>query len=92
MISIHYSRYEQVQSERHSWLRVPLEHLAILGLLKRISPFSKREGRFVWLEQTLDGQRFKVAFEWYTGNKLETTGTPKKVEHERVSALPAYFP
>lgn len=90
MISIHYSRYEQVQSERHSWLRVPLEHLAILGLIKRISPFSKREGRFVWLEQTLDGQRFKVAFEWYTGNKLETT--VKKVEHEHARTLPAYFP
>lgn len=90
MNSIHYSRYEQVQSERHSWLRVPLEHLTILGLTKQISPFSKREGRFVWLEKALDAERFRTAFEWYTGTKLELS--EKEVEHAEVRKLPAYFP
>jgi len=88
--SIHYARYERMVSERHAWLRVPVEHLDILNLLKRISPFSKKDGKFVWLEKSLDAERFRTAFEWYTGSSLEQTEKP--VEHTTVQKMPAYFP
>lgn len=88
-VSIHYATYERFVSERHAWLRVPVEHLDILGLLKRITPFSMREGRFVWLEKNLDAERFRVAFEQYTGNRLEVTETA--VEHAKARSLPAFF-
>lgn len=87
--AIHYACYERMVSERHAWLRVPLEHLDVLGLAKLISPFSKREGKFVWLEKTLDAERFRNAFEHYTGTRLCAEDEP--VEHAKARALPAFF-
>lgn len=88
--SIHHARYERMVSERHAWLRVPIEHLDILNLLKRISPFSKKDGSFVWLEKSLDAERFRTAFEWYTGTKIESSEKP--VKHETVQKMPSFFP
>ncbi len=87
--SIHYARYERFVSDRHAWLRVPLEHIDILGLLKLITPFSKRDGGFVWLEKSLDAERFRVAFERYTGSRLDSVEAP--VEHAFARSLPAFF-
>lgn len=83
------ARYELMVSAKTEWLKVPLDHLVILGLAKRVSPFSKRDGKSVWLERSVDAERFRSTFLWYTGSQPKEKEQP--VEHETARKLPAYF-
>lgn len=89
--SIHATRSytRMVSNKTGEWLRVPLDHLTVLGLLKRVSPFSKRDGKFVWLEKSIDAVRFRHAFEHYTGNKFEDEEVV--VDDSIARSLPHYF-
>lgn len=47
----------------HGYLRVPLSVLKDLGLFHKISPFSFMSSRYAFLEEDMDANTFKEAWE-----------------------------
>ena len=46
----------------HGWLAVPISDLARMGILKRVTPYSRMNGQTVYLEEDCDASMFIAAF------------------------------
>ena len=54
-----YSRkYTCYSDQAHGWVKVPREHLKILGIMSLISPYSYQRNGYVYLEEDMDAGIF----------------------------------
>jgi|GEM_PF-1330821 len=59
---MHNENYYLIDDGGHSWLKVPMQDLADLGLANKISSFSYVKGNYAYLEEDCDLAVFFAAF------------------------------
>lgn len=84
-------RYGWLKGQTTSWLRVPYEHIKTLCLEKKISPWSKRQGKDVLLEKSVDAQHFAAAWEHFTKEPIELF-EDAVVSSAEIRKLQSYYP